>query len=131
MERGFVYRGLKPVYWCFDCASSLAEFEIEYQDKQSQTLDVMFPAADPDELAAAFGLATLDKAAFVVHLDHHRLDHPGQPGAQRQPRSGIQPGRHRARPAHRWPRPWWRSAWQRWGISGNVVATAQGKSSTT
>ncbi|MDP1109126.1 class I tRNA ligase family protein, partial [Klebsiella pneumoniae] len=29
-ERGFVYRGLKPVYWCFDCGSSLAEFEIEY-----------------------------------------------------------------------------------------------------
>ncbi|MDP0995558.1 class I tRNA ligase family protein, partial [Klebsiella pneumoniae] len=34
-ERGFVYRGLKPVYWCFDCGSSLAEFEIEYADKQS------------------------------------------------------------------------------------------------
>ncbi len=34
MERGFVYRGLKPVYWCFDCGSSLAEFEIEYADKQ-------------------------------------------------------------------------------------------------
>jgi isoleucyl-tRNA synthetase len=47
MERGFVYRGLKPVYWCFDCGSSLAEFEIEYADKQSQTLDVMFPAAEP------------------------------------------------------------------------------------
>ncbi|MBP6483771.1 MAG: class I tRNA ligase family protein, partial [Rhodoferax sp.] len=30
MERGFVYRGLKPVYWCLDCGSSLAEFEIEY-----------------------------------------------------------------------------------------------------
>ncbi|HRH04330.1 MAG TPA: class I tRNA ligase family protein, partial [Burkholderiaceae bacterium] len=29
IERGFVYRGLKPVYWCFDCGSSLAEFEIE------------------------------------------------------------------------------------------------------
>ena len=40
IERGFVYRGLKPVYWCFDCASSLAEFEIEYADKKSQTLDV-------------------------------------------------------------------------------------------
>ena len=26
IERGFVYRGLKPVYWCFDCGSSLAEF---------------------------------------------------------------------------------------------------------
>ena len=66
MERGFVYRGLKPVYWCFDCASSLAEFEIEYQDKQSQTLDVMFPAADPAKLAAAFGLPKLDKEAFIV-----------------------------------------------------------------
>ena len=66
MERGFVYRGLKPVYWCFDCASSLAEFEIEYQDKQSQTLDVMFPAADPAKLAAAFGLPTLTKPAFIV-----------------------------------------------------------------
>ncbi|ARU04796.1 isoleucine--tRNA ligase [Comamonas serinivorans] len=66
IERGFVYRGLKPVYWCFDCASSLAEFEIEYQDKQSQTLDVMFPAAEPAKLAAAFGLPQLDKDAFIV-----------------------------------------------------------------
>ncbi len=66
MERGFVYRGLKPVYWCFDCASSLAEFEIEYQDKQSQTLDVMFPAADAARLAAAFGLPALTKPAFIV-----------------------------------------------------------------
>ncbi|MDR0226681.1 MAG: isoleucine--tRNA ligase [Burkholderiaceae bacterium] len=66
MERGFVYRGLKPVYWCFDCGSSLAEFEIEYADKQSQTLDVMFPAADPDRLAAAFGLPSLDQPAFIV-----------------------------------------------------------------
>ncbi|QXL84952.1 isoleucine--tRNA ligase [Comamonas sp. NLF-1-9] len=66
MQRGFVYRGLKPVYWCFDCGSSLAEFEIEYQDKGSQTLDVMFPAADPARLAAAFGLAKLDKPAFAV-----------------------------------------------------------------
>ena len=66
MERGFVYRGLKPVYWCFDCASSLAEFEIEYQDKQSQTLDVMFPSAEPEKLAAAFDLPKLDKPAFAV-----------------------------------------------------------------
>ncbi|GAB1385971.1 isoleucine--tRNA ligase [Melaminivora sp.] len=66
MQRGFVYRGLKPVYWCFDCASSLAEFEIEYQDKHSQTLDVMFPAADPGKLAAAFGLPQLDKPASIV-----------------------------------------------------------------
>nr|WP_312372726.1 isoleucine--tRNA ligase [Delftia acidovorans] len=66
MERGFVYRGLKPVYWCFDCGSSLAEFEIEYADKQSQTLDVMFPTAEPDRLATAFGLPSLAKPAFIV-----------------------------------------------------------------
>ncbi len=66
MERGFVYRGLKPVYWCFDCGSSLAEFEIEYADKKSQTVDVAFAAAEPDKLAAAFGLQSLAKDAFVV-----------------------------------------------------------------
>jgi isoleucyl-tRNA synthetase len=66
IERGFVYRGLKPVYWCFDCGSSLAEFEIEYADKKSQTLDVGFKCAEPDKLAAAFGLKTLDKEAFAV-----------------------------------------------------------------
>lgn len=69
VERGFVYRGLKPVYWCFDCGSSLAEFEIEYADKKSQTLDVGFKANDPARLAAAFGLAALPgqaKDAFVV-----------------------------------------------------------------
>ena len=66
MERGFVYRGLKPVYWCFDCGSSLAEFEIEYADKKSQTLDVGFKSAEPEKLAAAFGLKSLGKDAFAV-----------------------------------------------------------------
>ena len=66
VERGFVYRGLKPVYWCFDCGSSLAEFEIEYADKKSQTLDVGFLCAEPDKLAAAFGLVGLDRPALAV-----------------------------------------------------------------
>ncbi|MDO9031642.1 MAG: isoleucine--tRNA ligase [Hydrogenophaga sp.] len=68
IERGFVYRGLKPVYWCFDCGSSLAEFEIEYAGKQSDTLDVAFETDDAAKLAAAFGLAALPagKSAFVV-----------------------------------------------------------------
>jgi len=66
IERGFVYRGLKPVYWCFDCGSSLAEFEIEYADKKSQTVDVGFLAAEPAKLASAFGLTSLDKDAFIV-----------------------------------------------------------------
>ncbi len=66
MQRGFVYRGLKPVYWCFDCGSSLAELEIEYADKKSHTVDVGFLSAEPDKLAAAFGLPALDKQAFAV-----------------------------------------------------------------
>ncbi len=66
MERGFVYRGLKPVYWCFDCGSSLAEFEIEYADKKSQTLDVGFKCAETEKLAVAFGLKSLTKDAFAV-----------------------------------------------------------------
>ncbi|MBE0472838.1 isoleucine--tRNA ligase [Rhodoferax sp.] len=66
IERGFVYRGLKPVYWCFDCGSSLAEFEIEYADKKSQTLDAGFLCAEPAKLAAAFGLSALAKDAFAV-----------------------------------------------------------------
>ncbi|GAA0740404.1 isoleucine--tRNA ligase [Ideonella azotifigens] len=68
IERGFVYRGLKPVYWCFDCASSLAEFEIEYADKKSDTLDVAFETNDAGALAAAFGLPALPagKTGFAV-----------------------------------------------------------------
>ena len=68
IERGFVYRGLKPVYWCFDCGSSLAEFEIEYADKKSETLDVAFETDDAAKLAAAFGIGTLPagKSAFAV-----------------------------------------------------------------
>ena len=69
IERGFVYRGLKPVYWCFDCGSSLAEFEIEYADKKSDTLDVAFEAADHAALAQAFDLKELPgqpKSAFAV-----------------------------------------------------------------
>ncbi len=66
IERGFVYRGLKPVYWCFDCGSSLAEFEIEYADKKSQTLDVAFLCAEPDRLFAAFDVPPVAKDAFAV-----------------------------------------------------------------
>nr|WP_315466238.1 isoleucine--tRNA ligase [uncultured Rhodoferax sp.] len=68
IERGFVYRGLKPVYWCFDCGSSLAEFEIEYADKKSDTLDVAFESNDAAGLAQAFGLSALPagKQAFAV-----------------------------------------------------------------
>ncbi len=59
LERGYVYRGLKPVNWCFDCGSALAEAEVEYEDKTSTAIDVGFPIVDADreKLAKAFGLA--------------------------------------------------------------------------
>lgn len=63
---GFVFKGLKPVNWCFDCGSALAEAEVEYADKQSDAIDVAFPCADEDKLAAAFGLDGLAKPAAVV-----------------------------------------------------------------
>lgn len=59
LEKGYVYRGLKPVNWCFDCGSALAEAEVEYQNKRDPAIDVGFPFADPDKLAKAFGLAEL------------------------------------------------------------------------
>ncbi|MFM7294130.1 MAG: isoleucine--tRNA ligase [Burkholderiales bacterium] len=60
-ERGYVYRGLKPVNWCFDCQSALAEAEVEYEDKTSTTIDVGFRLADGERerLAAAFGVPKL------------------------------------------------------------------------
>ncbi|TAM04770.1 MAG: isoleucine--tRNA ligase [Paraburkholderia sp.] len=61
LEKGYVFRGLKPVNWCFDCGSALAEAEVEYKDKTDPTIDVMFPFAQPAETAAAFGLAALPR----------------------------------------------------------------------
>jgi isoleucyl-tRNA synthetase len=46
IQRGHLYKGLKPVYWCLDCASALAEAEVEYEDKNSPAIDVRFKAAD-------------------------------------------------------------------------------------
>ncbi|RYF76420.1 MAG: isoleucine--tRNA ligase, partial [Comamonadaceae bacterium] len=66
IERGFVYRGLKPVYWCFDCGSSLAEFEIEYADKKSQTLDVAFKAHDRERVLQAFDRPDVVGDVFAV-----------------------------------------------------------------
>ena len=67
VERGHLKRGVKPVHWCFDCGSALAEAEIEYQDKTSIAVDVLFPAADPAELAGRFGVTGLaDDAGIAI-----------------------------------------------------------------
>ncbi len=59
LEKGYVYRGLKPVNWCFDCQSALAEAEVEYQDKRDPAIDVGFKFAEFDKLANAFDLTQL------------------------------------------------------------------------
>ena len=58
-DAGYVFRGLKPVNWCFDCGSALAEAEVEYQDKVDVAVDVGFAFAEVDKLATAFGLPKL------------------------------------------------------------------------
>jgi len=70
LEKGYLYRGLKPVNWCFDCGSALAEAEVEYEDRVDSAIDVGFPLDDPAErakLAHAFGLDALpDGPAYAV-----------------------------------------------------------------
>ena len=51
IDRGHLHRGFKPVHWCLDCGSALAEAEVEYRDKQSSAVDVAF--AFVDQAAAA------------------------------------------------------------------------------
>ncbi|MDN5924380.1 MAG: isoleucine--tRNA ligase, partial [Xanthomonadales bacterium] len=60
VENGHVTRGFKPVHWCFDCASALAEAEIEYQDKQSSAIDVAYDAIDAQAVAAKFAVDASD-----------------------------------------------------------------------
>jgi isoleucyl-tRNA synthetase len=66
VERGHLKRGVKPVHWCFDCGSALAEAEIEYQDKHSTAIDVLFPAVDVEALGRLFGAADLAADAGIV-----------------------------------------------------------------
>jgi isoleucyl-tRNA synthetase len=62
IEGGHLLQGAKPVNWCFDCGSALAEAEIEYRDKTSPAIDVMFEVVDREALLAAFGVAPSDFA---------------------------------------------------------------------
>jgi isoleucyl-tRNA synthetase len=68
LRRGLLFRGLKPVNWCFDCMSALAEAEVEYEDRKSPTIDVAFPLLDRDKLAAAFTSPASDPKAIAAAL---------------------------------------------------------------
>jgi isoleucyl-tRNA synthetase len=66
VENGHLSKGFKPVHWCTDCGSALAEAEVEYADKVSPAIDVKFKIKDQDKLAKAFGLDSLNHEAFAI-----------------------------------------------------------------
>lgn len=57
-KKGYIYKGLKPVYWCPSCETALAEAEIEYEDHVSSAIYVKFPVLE--------GRGVLDQDAYVV-----------------------------------------------------------------
>ncbi|MDA8416860.1 MAG: isoleucine--tRNA ligase [Betaproteobacteria bacterium] len=65
-QRGYLHPGLKPVNWCIDCGSALAEAEVEYETRVSPAIDVAFPVLDTASLARIFSLETLPGPAFAV-----------------------------------------------------------------
>ncbi|MES9898184.1 MAG: isoleucine--tRNA ligase [Sedimenticola sp.] len=52
VDNGHIHKGSKPVHWCTDCGSALAEAEVEYKDKESFTIDVRFKVLDDESLMA-------------------------------------------------------------------------------
>ncbi|NUE96543.1 isoleucine--tRNA ligase [Gilliamella sp. ESL0232] len=65
IKNGHLVKGAKPVYWCTDCMSSLAEAEVEYYDKSSPAIDVKFKAVDNQAVANKFGINT-DLTIYAV-----------------------------------------------------------------
>jgi isoleucyl-tRNA synthetase len=64
---GHLHKGLKPVHWCMDCGSALAEAEVEYEDKQSHAIDVAFAVKDVADFAQRAGLSSVPSAVdFVI-----------------------------------------------------------------
>ncbi len=63
---GHLHKGAKPVHWCMDCRSALAEAEVEYYDKTSPSIDVMFNALDADAVRAKFGVAASEGPVSLV-----------------------------------------------------------------
>ena len=66
ISAGHMHKGVKPVHWCTDCGSALAEAEVEYEDKQSPAVDVRFKAIDRNEIDKVFNVAINDDAYIVI-----------------------------------------------------------------
>lgn len=66
IENGHLHKGVKPVHWCTDCGSALAEAEVEYEDKTSPAIDVAFTATDSKAVAAQFGVSDYSHPVAMV-----------------------------------------------------------------
>ena len=66
LEKGYVYRGLKPVNWCFDCGSALAEAEVEYEDRKDPAIDVGFAFRERPKARARRSARRIEQAGFAV-----------------------------------------------------------------
>jgi isoleucyl-tRNA synthetase len=65
IANGHLYRGAKPVHWCLDCRSALAEAEVEYEDRTSTAIDVAFRVVNAADFARR---ARLDPAGVGHHI---------------------------------------------------------------
>ncbi|MBU0900365.1 MAG: isoleucine--tRNA ligase [Gammaproteobacteria bacterium] len=125
VKKGFVFKGLKPVNFCFDCGSALAEAEVEYQDKKSDAIDVAFPVVDADKLAAAFGLVSLSKPASIVIWTTTPWTIPANQALNVHPEFNyalVDVGDRLLLLAEEMVE----SSLQRYGLQGEVIATAAG-----
>lgn len=66
IARGHVTRGFKPVHWCVDCGSALAEAEVEYEQRTSPAIDVRFAAVDAADAFSRFGASGTGPVAVVI-----------------------------------------------------------------
>lgn len=67
IDAGHLHKGVKPVHWCTDCGSALAEAEVEHEDKQSPAIDVRFRATEAAELLKCFAVeAKLESVSVVI-----------------------------------------------------------------
>ncbi len=66
VDKGHLHRGFKPVHWCLDCGSALAEAEVEYRDKQSSAVDVAFPFVDAAEASRRLGSTAKDRLELAI-----------------------------------------------------------------
>jgi len=66
IENGHLYKGTKPVHWCIDCCSAIADSEIEFYDIISSSIYVNFIAVDTDSVAVKFGLKNINKSIGII-----------------------------------------------------------------